>query len=110
MEGMVGMGDDWGFILLVFLIGILPVILGIVQLLLSVVYVLRRKRSGKGISGWLIYWASVAVFLAYYFVAPKHGMAQIPDYFLLCYVPALWFFVAGRFSDKMKKTNASLQT
>ncbi len=102
------MDDDLGFLLLIFLVGIIPLVLGILQPILSVVYAIRRNKKGKNISGWKIYWLLATAFLAYYVIAPKYGMASIPDYFFLCYIPLLWFFFAGKFSDKISKKSAAL--
>ncbi len=107
MEGMIGMDDDWGFLLIVFLVGILPVILGLVQVPLAAVHTFRRSSQKKGIAGWIIYWALTITYLLYFITAEKHGMAEIPDYFLLCYIPAIWFFFAGKISNKFSKISTS---
>jgi hypothetical protein len=108
MEGMIGMDDDWGFMLLVFLVGILPALLALVQLPLAVVHTIRRMSPNSGIAGWVIYWVMTIAYLIYFMIAEKHGMAGIPDYFLLCYIPAVWFFFAGRVSDRRSAVNTKI--
>ncbi|MGL5891931.1 MAG: hypothetical protein ACRC3B_18705 [Bacteroidia bacterium] len=109
MEGMIEMDEDWSFLLLVFLMGILPILLAFVQLPLAAVHTIRRISSKRGVAGWVIYWILAITFLLYHITAEKHGMAEISDYFLLCYVPAIWFFFAGKLSDKRSKKTTELK-
>jgi hypothetical protein len=109
MEGLADIDENgWGFLLMVFIVGILPAILALVQLPLAVVLTIRRMSPNRGIAGWFIYWIMTIPYLIYFMIAEKHGMANIPNYFLLCYIPAIWFFFAGKFSDKRSTINTKI--
>ncbi len=95
------MDSDFLFFLMMLLVVVLPLGLGIIQPILSVVFAFRRKKKGQSVSRLIIYWLLAASFLIYYFIAPPYwGMSGLPQYFILCYIPAIWFFFAGIVSDK----------
>jgi hypothetical protein len=106
MEGLIGNDDDWVFLLLIILVG-LPFLLALFQVPLAIVYTVRRAMARRPLSGWIIYWVMSITYLIYHFTAERKGMAEIPDLYFLCYVPAVWFFIAGKFSDKRSKQVAS---
>lgn len=99
MEGLIGTDDDWVFLLLIILVG-LPFLLALFQVPLAIVYTVRRAVSRRPLSGWIIYWGMSITYLIYHFTAERHGMAGIPDLYFFCYIPAVWFFFAGKFSNK----------
>lgn len=106
MEGLIGIDDDWVILLLMIVVG-LPFLLALFQLPLAIVYSVRRAVARRPLSGWIIYWVMSITYLIYHFTAERHGMAEIPDLYFLCYIPAVWFFVAGKFSDKRSTQVAS---
>lgn len=103
MEGMIGMDNDWVVGLLIIVVGILPILLAFIQLPLAIHYTILRIKTRKKIIGWVIYWLLTVSYAVYFFLTEKHGMAHVPAYFLLCYVPALWFFFAGKLSNYYSK-------
>lgn len=81
--------------------------LGVVQLVLAIVFTVSRQVDAKPTLGWKIYWLLVLFYIILLFGTTISREYTIAKTFWLCYIPAIWFFFAGKVSDKMNTDNQS---
>jgi uncharacterized membrane protein HdeD (DUF308 family) len=83
-------------------------LLGIIQLILAIVFTASRQVDARPISGWKIYWLLVIFYVILLFCTTIYGENIITKTFWLCYIPAIWFFFAGRVSDRRSAVNTKI--
>ncbi|MCA6363236.1 MAG: hypothetical protein IM638_09365 [Bacteroidetes bacterium] len=90
----------WGYRIGFFFAAIFPFILALVQVPLAILYCIRRIRTKRGVKGWVVYWLLAVGYLIYLFCGEPYGLTGVPQFFWLCYVPGIFFFFAGKMSDR----------
>lgn len=101
MEGFLNALHSFGLAVLFFFAAIFPYILAVIQVPLAIKHTISRIRKKKGMKGWVVYWVIAIGYLFYLYYGKPNQFTGVPQYFWLCYVPGIWFFFAGKVSDRL---------
>ncbi|MCU0435745.1 MAG: hypothetical protein MUC87_19955 [Bacteroidia bacterium] len=84
---------------------VLPLI-GVLQLVLAFIFHRVRVLNEQPTQGWKIYWLMVIPLLFWFFISVL--MRESVDHIvLLCFIPAVYFFFAGKVSDNWKNNETN---
>ncbi|MGL5891932.1 MAG: hypothetical protein ACRC3B_18710 [Bacteroidia bacterium] len=88
-----------------FLYCILPMLIVLVQIIMGLKHTLNRIKRKAPIKGWIVYWLMIAFVVTCTcggVFAPENGFVSL---LIAVFIPAIWFFSAGKISDMQVKNN-----